>query len=115
LKGGLNMTTKFSKEEMLPAKDLRTISQKELLDRINKLEKIGVIIKDELAIAMIKYETFETMIARIRELEDKLEDMQLGKMFGGRVGEESWEEKPEEMTLTEWYEEGKNLKKDSGH
>lgn len=103
-KGFLNMVT-FSKEEILPAKDLRTLSQKSLLELLSKHEKLGVIVKDELAFAMLKVETLEAMVARIHALEEMVEDMEDASQFGVRTSlpETEWETKLEGMSLLDWY------------
>jgi hypothetical protein len=109
-KESIHMSTKFAKEETLPANKLRTLSQRDLMDLLSKHEKLGLIVKDELAIAMIKVETLEAMVERINSLEDLVEDLELSNLLKRRatVAGTEWEEKPQEETFLNWYFDRKN-------
>ncbi|GIM46441.1 hypothetical protein DNHGIG_19900 [Collibacillus ludicampi] len=98
----------FSKEETLPARSLRTLSQKELLELLSRHEKLGLIVNDELKIVMLEVETLEAMVKRIRELEDLVEDMELAKTLGDRVHalNTEWEAKPEVISYVDWFLQG---------
>lgn len=82
----------FEKSELLPAKNLRVYSQSKLLELLKNHDKVGVLVSDELSIAMLSWEKFE-MIAdtidqqnrRIEELESQLEDLLLSKALGKEV------------------------------
>lgn len=108
--GKLRMVT-FTKHETLPARDLRTISQKSLLDLVNKNDKVGLILNDEISIAMVKVEKLEEILLRLYRLEElfeRLEDADYEKSLEGRLAipEEDWVPVSADVSFRQWLDEG---------
>lgn len=101
-------TKEFTPKEMLPAKKLRMLSQRDLLE-LTKQHKVGIIVKDELKIAMLNMEVFESMVDYINELEETIEDFELATRFGDRIKtpETKWEKQPANQSFSEWYQDRK--------
>lgn len=93
MKEGFNMPTKvLKKEETLPARSLRTLSQKDLLKLLEKFEKLGLIVNDHLSVAMLSWDKYENIVnliqeqnEKIAELENIIEDIQLSAEYGEDV------------------------------
>jgi len=82
----------LGREETLPARSLRTISQKDLLEMLENSEKIGLIINDNLSVAMLSWDRYEDIVDliqkqndKITELENFIEDIQLSAEYGEDV------------------------------
>lgn len=82
----------FEKNELLPAKNLRIYSQSKLLGLLKNHDKVGIVVSDELSIAMLSWNKFEMLAdtieqqnRRIEELESQLEDVLLSKAIGSEV------------------------------
>lgn len=77
------MTNKpISSKELLAGGKLRSLSQKNLLSLVENNEKVGVVINDQLSIAMMKWNKYKELINvladqqnSISELESQLEDV----------------------------------------
>jgi len=63
----------FESKEMLPFSQLRTLTQKSLINSIENNEKIGLVIKDQIRVALIDIKTYESLVERVQELENKYE------------------------------------------
>lgn len=93
MKGEPNMPTKhLEKEETLAANALRSLSQKSLIDMVNSFEKLGLIVNNNLSIAMLSWDKYESLVdmiqtqmEKINELESVLEDIQLAQLYGEDV------------------------------
>jgi hypothetical protein len=82
----------LEREETLPANSLRSLSQKALLEMVSNYEKLGLIVNNELSIAMLSWEKYErivdliqTMDEKIAEYESIIEDFELAQMYGDDV------------------------------
>lgn len=92
-KEGFNMPTKvLEKGETLPARSLRTLSQKDLLKKLEKYEKLGLIANDHLSVAMLSWDKYENIVnliqeqnKKIDELKNFIEDIQLSADYGEDV------------------------------
>ena len=85
-------TKRLEREEIFPGKLLRSTSQKKLLEMVEKFDKTGVIMNDDLAIAMLSWNRYEELVnlievqdERIQELENTLEDIQLSQTYRNAV------------------------------
>jgi hypothetical protein len=87
------MPTKFlEKEETLPANTLRNISQKALMEMVSNYDKLGLIVNNNLSIAMLSWENYEGLVdlieeqnEKISEFESLIEDLQLASQYGADV------------------------------
>lgn len=87
------MPTKLlEKEETLPANSLRNISQKSLVEMVSNYDKLGLIVNNELSIAMLSWENYSNLVDLIQTLQEKneeleslIEDIQLAKLYGEDV------------------------------
>ncbi|MDG5473914.1 hypothetical protein P6709_19490 [Jeotgalibacillus sp. ET6] len=87
------MPTKFlEREATLAARDLRTLSQKALVEKVQHLDKLGLIINDQLSIAMVSWNRYEEIVDLIEkqndlisQLENYIEDTELAKMYDDRA------------------------------
>lgn len=89
----MTLPTKYlEREETLPANTLRNISQKSLLEMVTNFEKLGLIVNNNLSIAMLSWDRYENLVdiienqaKKIEELESLFEDLQLAQMYGQDV------------------------------
>ncbi len=89
-KGEFKMPTKsLEKRETMPAKDLRSLSQKNLLDKLNQNEKLAIIMNDDIKAALLSWDKYEQMVdrieflnAQVEELQSDREDYQLNERYG---------------------------------
>lgn len=92
-KGDVDMPTKVLKrEETMPANSLRSLSQKDLLEMLEVYEKLGLIVNNNLSIAMLSWERYEKIVDLIQQQNDKIvelesfiEDVQLAAKYGEDV------------------------------
>ncbi len=101
----------FTTKETLPARELRKISQTNLLELVNEREKIGVIVNDEIALVLLKVEMLEQLVDRVRELEEIIErsgDLEYEKSISNRLtlNTHDWTSVPNGMNFTDWLEQG---------
>lgn len=90
VKGEIKMPTKLlDKEEILPANSLRTLSQKSLMEMVINFDKLGLIINNNLSIAMLSWDKYEVLVdiideqnKKIAELENVIEDINLVAEYG---------------------------------
>ncbi|WP_145950346.1 hypothetical protein [Paenibacillus sp. Y412MC10] len=71
----MNMTKTFETKEMLPFSQLRTLNQKEMLQSLEENDKLGIVIKDQLKVAMMDMEKYEKMVDALQEYERLLDWM----------------------------------------
>lgn len=89
-KGEFKMPTKsLEKKETMPAKDLRSLSQKNLLDKLSQNEKLAIIMNDDIKAALLRWDKYEQMVdrieflsAKVEELQSDIEDHQLNERYG---------------------------------
>ncbi|MET1249510.1 hypothetical protein ABWW58_12055 [Sporolactobacillus sp. STCC-11] len=82
-------TKSLEKKETLPAKDLRSLSQKNLLEKLSQNEKLAIIMNDEIKAALLSWNKYEQMVdrieflnAQVEELQSEREDHQLNERYG---------------------------------
>jgi hypothetical protein len=102
----LKMITKtFEPKEMLPFGQLRTLNQKDLLQSLDENDKLGIVIKDQLKVAMIDMEKYQIMVDAVQEykrLLELLDERELFERTAHRLDSDRWEELPEGMSLMDW-------------
>lgn len=64
--------TAFTKEQMIPASKLRTLSQRELFQLLEEQGKLGVLFRESLAAVILPHARYVEMKQRIDELEAAL-------------------------------------------
>lgn len=99
------VTKHFEPREMLAFSQLRTLNQKELIQSLDQNDKLGIVIKDKLQVAMISMEKFEYLVELVQEygrLLEWLEEQELFKRIEHRLDNPVWEELPEGKSLWEW-------------
>lgn len=80
----------FTHEEILPANSLRTLSQKDIMELLNRFGKIGFITNNRPEMTLLKWERYDEMVQTIEQLNQKVEELenQLDDMF---LSEVYWE------------------------
>lgn len=85
-------TKQLIKEETLPANTLRNLSQKSLMEMVSNYEKLGLIVNNDLSIAMLRWDKYEELVdlitwqnERIGDLESIFEDIQLANRYGSAI------------------------------
>lgn len=101
------ITKEFHSKQILAAKELRTISQGRLLEMLEKEHKLAFNFNNETKAAMLDIDTYNELISRLEELEEKLESLALEERYGNRREPqdvpEDWVSKPENMSTAEWF------------
>lgn len=100
------VTKEFHSKQIHPAKELRTISQSKLLEMLKKEQKLAFNFNNVTKAMMLDIETYNELIDRLEELEEKVESYELEKRYGERqepAQKEKWISKPEGMSMAEWY------------
>ncbi|MFX3617450.1 MAG: hypothetical protein ACE3JK_07970 [Sporolactobacillus sp.] len=90
MEGEFKMPTKsLEKKETIPAKDLRVLSQKNLLKKLSQNEKLAIIMNDDIKAALLSWDKYERLIdrveslnAQVEELQNVIEDHQLNEVYG---------------------------------
>ncbi len=103
-KAGKMLTKTFESKEMLPFAQLRTLNQKDLLHSLEENDKLGIVIKDQLRVAMINMEQYEQMVTALQEYErllDCIEESELFEQMNHRLKSERHVEYKEGMSLLE--------------
>lgn len=93
MKGEFKMPTKLlEREETLAANSLRSLSQKSLMEMVTNFEKLGVIVNNDISIAMLSWQKYVELVDLIHEqneiisnLESLVEDFKLAKLYGEDV------------------------------
>lgn len=108
----IDMVTKhFEARELLAFSQLRTLNQKELIESLDQNEKIGIVIKDKLQVAMISMEKYENIVETVHEygrLLEWLEEHELFSRLENRLSQPVWDELPEGSSL--WEKAGLDVK-----
>lgn len=85
-------TKELNREETLAGNSLRSLSQKSLLELVQNHEKLGLIVNNNIEIAMLSWDRYEEIVEVISEQQEKLEeltsiieDLQLAKHYGQDV------------------------------
>ncbi|MED4035663.1 hypothetical protein [Priestia megaterium] len=85
----MTMEKRFTHEEIIPANNLRSMSQKSLIELLEAKGKLGLIVNNEPGITMMKWEDYDQLIDslnamkdRIRQLEEQIEDIELVSTYG---------------------------------
>lgn len=63
----------FKKDDLIAASELRTISQRNLFHTLEERGKLGILFKDHLAAVLLPHHRYESMINRIKELEEAIQ------------------------------------------
>lgn len=102
----------FTLKNTIPASQLREISQKKLKEMINEHHLLGLIIKDEMAIAMMGMKEFEELRDYIEQLEQLLDESMMVNKLGEeffKTPKENFIEMPKEMSAKEYKEWRKEM------
>lgn len=95
----------FTSQNTIPASELRKISQKKLKEKVEENAVMGIIIKDEMALAMMEMKEFENLIDYVEELEQMLEEAKLVNKYLKEMletPEEEFIEMPTNMSVKEY-------------
>lgn len=95
----------FTSQNTMPASELRKISQKELREKVEKNSVMGIIIKDEMALAVMRMKDYENLIDYVKELEQMLEEATLMNKYLRKTletPEEEFIEMPQNMSVEEY-------------
>lgn len=98
------ITNTFEPKEMLPFSQLRTLNQKELLHSLEENDKLGIVIKDQLKVAMINMDKYQKIVEALQEHErllDWIEERELYEKIGHRLESDRVVEYKEGMSLLE--------------
>lgn len=104
-KGGIKMGTTFAPEEIVKARELRSISQKKLRSTLHNVEKLGIDFSDGVSGVMIEYEKYKALVDRIKLLEEELDNLYLNELFKNRqtdIPDEEWVERPSGQSMDEF-------------
>jgi hypothetical protein len=99
----------YTLNSTLPAKELRKISQRELLNKVSEEEIIGLIFNDQIKLSVLDSEILQNMVNRLNELEERYEEEKIANELDNRLDtpEEEWVERPPGMSMKDWYEKRK--------
>lgn len=104
-KEALKMITKtFEPKEMLPFSQLRKLNQKDLLHSLEQNDKLGIVIKDQLKVAMIDMDKYQMMVDALQEYErvlDLFEEREMYERISHRLESNRVVEYKEGMSLLE--------------
>jgi hypothetical protein len=98
------LTKTFESKELLPFSQLRTLNQKDLLHSLEQNDKLGIVIKDQLRVAMMDMEKYEQMVNVLQEYERLLDYIEEGELFeriAHRLKSDRFVEYKEGMSLLE--------------
>ncbi len=98
------ITNTFEPKELLPFSQLRTLNQKDLLQSLEQNDKLGIVIKDQLKVAMIDMDKYQQMVNALQEyerLQDWVEERELYERIGQREESDGAVEFKEGMSLLE--------------
>jgi hypothetical protein len=101
-KGFRMLTKSFLSKELLPFGQLRTLSQKDLLHSLEENAKLGIVIKDQIKVAMIDMGQYEKMIDALQDYErllDLLEEREIHERIKHRLEREPTTEYKEGMSI----------------
>ncbi|RUT38721.1 hypothetical protein EJP82_26780 [Paenibacillus anaericanus] len=98
------LTKTFEQKEMLAFSQLRTLTQKDLISSFENNNKIGIVIKDQLRVAMLDMAVYENLVEQAAELErltEVLEEQEFFMRTQHRL-DGKFEELPEGTSLRNW-------------
>ncbi|MGF7535097.1 hypothetical protein AAGG74_15695 [Bacillus mexicanus] len=76
-KGEKIMPTKeLTKEEIFPANNFRTISQKSLIEKAKQVEKLGIFSNNDLSLVLMDWGKYESIIDLVEEKQKLVEEQQ---------------------------------------
>lgn len=85
-------TKTLEREETLAANSLRNLSQKSLMEMVKSYEKLGLIVNNEIQMALLSWQNYEGLVdliheqnEKIHKLESLIEDLQLAEQYGDDV------------------------------
>jgi hypothetical protein len=95
----------FSKDEMIQAKQFRSLSQKGLRHQILTHEKIGVLFNTGLDAVLLSYSRYQALINQIEASENALEDLEIAVTMNPRLNipTNEWLNHPEGVSTLELY------------
>jgi hypothetical protein len=102
----MSMKTTFSKDELIPARAFRTLSQRELAQKLRTHEKLGILFAQEgLDAVIVSYERYAALVERLAQLEETLDDAELAAAFGARAetAPDAWIAHPEGVSTETLY------------
>jgi len=82
------LTKTFESKELLPFGQLRLINQKDLVKSLEENDKLGIVIRDQLKVAMIEMGQYEQMIDALQDYErllDLLEEHEIYEQIKHRL------------------------------
>ncbi|WP_124726628.1 hypothetical protein [Staphylospora marina] len=93
------MTKSFDSDERISSGDLRDLDPSRLEELLAIHRKLTLTHNDELRAVILDIHTWETLMNRLADLEDTLEDLLLSRELETRIhtSPSSWAEKPESM------------------
>lgn len=98
-KGRRMITKTYARDEIMSFGNLRNLSQKDALALFEKQTKIGLLIKDELKLAIVDSRDLERLIEENEYYRSLLEDHEIYKIVQERLpgvhNPEVWKEVPE--------------------
>ncbi len=100
------MWTNFTKDELIPASAFRTLSQRELSQKLRTHEKRGILFAQEgLDAVIVSYERYAALVERLAALEETLDDTELAAAFGSRAktSPDAWIAHPEGVSTEMLY------------
>jgi len=100
------MRTTFTKDELIPARAFRTLSQRELAQKLRTHEKLGILFAQEgLDAVIVSYARYAALVERLAALEEALDDTDLAAAFGSRVetSPDDWIAHPEGVSTAMLY------------
>lgn len=103
----LRVSTTFSPEEIIQAKQFRVLSQKALQEELSEHDKLGVFFPNKgLTAVMMTFERYKAMAERLEKLEEEIENLQLIQEFRHRfhASQDEFIEKPEGTSFGDFYE-----------
>ncbi|MBU9675113.1 hypothetical protein KQ939_00260 [Planococcus sp. CP5-4] len=72
----IDLDKRIESKQLLKGQELRTMSQRSLLNKVQKEGPVGVLINSELSIAMLPWNKFELLLEQLNEKEQFIEDLQ---------------------------------------
>jgi hypothetical protein len=106
----------FTVEQHLPAGELRRISQEKLLELIKQRHQIGLMFNNNLEAVVLPADLFVKVVNRIKELEEKMEQLEVATLYNERKGPnespEEWFEAPEGVSALELYRKYQKTQKE---
>lgn len=103
--GGVRMGTTFAPNEIIKARELRNISQKNLRKALHEFEKLGIDFNDGLSGVMLEYDKYKALVDKVFELEEILDNYYLVELYKNRRTDlpgEEWIERKEGQNMAQF-------------